>query len=209
MKKRILKFFIVSVIATNVLYPQEIQGQQISDSSSQCNSYLLWIDGGFRPIEGNTYSGEFDPIYNVRMGIGKQYKTYQFYGFLELTHYKFYQADALFGPFETSDKRRDIALYGVGRFYRFVSLGFGLHYTREDNIILYDRPYRIISQSGVHNYLGFYYLVGLGYPLRISKSISLPVGLYFRSTRNNRVHRTDYERTYIALQIGVLYEVGK
>ena len=38
-------------------------------------------------------------------------------------------------------------------------------------------------ESGPRTYLGFYYLIGLGYPIRIFDGISLPIGLYYRTTR--------------------------
>lgn len=206
MNKRLLFAFILVVIVIGLLRSQDNQSNVV-DSLSSCHSYQLWFDGGVNALPGA--DGEFYALYNLRLGIGKQYNIYQISGFLELTQYKFQEPDLLFPPFESAKKRSDIACYGMATIYKVFSLGIGFHYTREGNIVLYDRPYRIISQTGDHSYIGVYYLLGLGYPIRIFHSISLPVGIYYRGARNNRYYRSDKQRTYVALQIGFLYNYGE
>jgi hypothetical protein len=187
---------------------REMQPPDTANSLSNRSAYQIWVDGGVNPFGGNTYSGEFDPIRNVRLGIGRQFSIFQLFGFIELTNYQFHQADALLPPFEKSNKRQDIAFYGMGSLFRIISLGIGVHYTHEDKIILYDRPYRIISQSDARSYYGLYYLIGLGYPIKIFDGFSVPVGLYYHRARNDRVsfiYKSPQERTYFALQLGIIY----
>ncbi|MDE3058257.1 MAG: hypothetical protein KGJ59_09910, partial [Bacteroidota bacterium] len=69
-------FFFTIVLSAFVLErlpAQEIQTTATADSLSNSGLYQLWLDAGFNPFGGNTYSGEFDPILNLRLGIGKEF----------------------------------------------------------------------------------------------------------------------------------------
>ncbi|MDE3059329.1 MAG: hypothetical protein KGJ59_15375, partial [Bacteroidota bacterium] len=156
------------------------------------------------------------PILNLRLGIGKEFNRigkvsniFQFYGFFEFTNYQFDQADNLYPPFEKSDKRYDVAFYGMVFAFPFLSLGIGAHYTHEDNLIIYDFD-KIISQSGPRSYFGLYYQIGVGYQIKIFDGFSLPVGLYYRRAGSKRFFYPGANaRTYFALQLGIIYKLSE
>ncbi len=197
--------------SVGILYSQEVQTTTTVDSLSGHGLYRLWFDGGVYPLFSD-YTGAFEPAYNFRLGIGKQLSIFHVYGFLELTNYSFESNDAM-SLRVSSDKRHDIALYGVGSFLQILYVGMGAHYTHQDNIVIqYLHGYNnnATTGTGPHTYFGFYYIIGLGYPINISNAVSLPIGLYYRRTRDyDFAYFYNYNKSSLALQIGIIYDIGE
>ncbi|MEW5799408.1 MAG: hypothetical protein AB1728_10435 [Bacteroidota bacterium] len=198
-------FLLIHVLLFGKLNGQEIDTSAAQNSFSNFTPYQLFIDGGIDYFV-ETESGDFEPTYNLRLGVGKQFHYFPLYCFMEFTQYDYKVHTPLSPPSESSDQRYDIALYGMTTIVRIISLGIGIHYTHEDNVVLYDwSTSRVISQSGNRSYFGLYYLVGVGYPIRISDTISLPIGLDYHRAENTRNGRyvLDTEKTYVALHAGI------
>jgi hypothetical protein len=219
MNKRFLFSFILGMIAVGILYSQEIQTSATVDSLSSHGSLRLWLDGGVYPRLPSE-AGAFEPVNSIRIGAGKQFSIYGIYGFLELTNYTFENHYGL-SALATSNRRYDMAIYGVGSFLQIFYVGIGAHYTHQDNIVIqwiHGYENNATVESGPRTYLGFYYLIGLGYPIRIFDGVSLPIGLYYRTTREynykglysfNYTPMFDYNNTSLALQIGIVYSYGE
>jgi hypothetical protein len=212
MNKRFLFPFILGIIAVGGLHSQEIQTSATVDSLSNRGIYQLWLDAGVYPQFPD--DGRFVPINNIRIGAGKQFSFYGIYGFLELTKYTF-EDDYGQSANVSSNKRSDIAFYGVGSLLQIFYVGIGAHYTHQDNIIvqwinLHENNATV--ESGPRSYFGFYYLIGLGYPIKIFDGISLPIGLYYRRAREYNYDYTpmfDYNNRSLGLQIGIIYNYGE
>ena len=198
--------------ALNVLHTQENRTTTVADSLSSQGIYQLWLDAGVYPQFPD--NGRFVPINNIRIGAGKQFSFYGIYGFLELTNYTF-ENDYGQSANVTSNKRYDMAFYGAGSLLQIFYAGIGVHYTHQDNIIVQWinlNENNATVESGPRSYLGFYYLIGLGYPIRIFDGISLPIGLYYRRTREYNYDYTpmfDYDNRSLGLQIGIIYSYGE
>lgn len=207
---KIIMFFIIFSVATlNRSISQETTTLSNKDTLSNQSACHIWLDTGIYGVLGS-HSGDFEPIYNLRLGIGKSYTIFQLYGFLELTYYKFDPPDAL-SSITTSDKRYDIAVYAVGSIFQILYLGCGAYYAHQDNIITRYRDSDIISESGIRSFFDFYSLFGLSYPIKISSSISLPIGLYYNRVQDYRYsgydHRiySKYFSNTISLRLGIIY----
>ncbi|MDE3058256.1 MAG: hypothetical protein KGJ59_09905 [Bacteroidota bacterium] len=203
MYRRFIFSLILGVIALAALQAQEIQPAANSDSISSCSSYLFWVDGGKYPLLGNSHTGDFLPKYNLRLGIGKPFRFLQFFGFTELTYYKFDPLDLS----SSHARRYDIALYGTVSIFQIFSLGLGAYYTHQDNITEPDWSWSAVTERGVRSYVHIYYLIGMGYQIGLSNSISLPIGLYYR---NDDFPRQDHwgESTWnekLSLRLGIIY----
>ncbi|MGD0590890.1 MAG: hypothetical protein ABSA44_08840 [Bacteroidota bacterium] len=211
MNKRFLYSFILGMIAVGIMHSQENQKTATVDSNLCHGSYQLWFDGGIFP-RFDEYTGAFEPVYNFRLGVGKQFSIFHIYGFLELTNYLFESNDAM-SLRVSSDKRYDIALYELGSIWQILYVGMGAHYTRQDNIViqyLHGISNNATAGTGPHTYFGFYYIIGLGYPINISNTVSLPIGLYYRRTRDyDFAYFYNYDKTSLALQIGIIYNIGE
>jgi len=221
MNKSFLFPFILGIIAEAELYSQEIRPTTTVDSLSNQGVYQLWLGGSVYPQTWfSSESGAFEPVNSIQIGAGRQYKIYGIYGFLELTNYTFENHYGL-SENTTSDKRYDMAFYGFGSFEQFFFVGIGVHYTRQDNIIvqwLHGFENNVTLESGPRTYFGFYYLIGLGYPIRIFDGVSLPIGLYYRTSREynykglfsfSHTPMYDYNNASLALQIGLIYSYGE
>ena len=180
MKKRVLFFLFLGVIALNNSNAQEIKTSNSNDSLSDRNSYQIWLDAGVYPFGGPYHNGDFHPTSNIRLGAGKSFRLYQLYCFVEFTSHKYDPPETLSPPFLSSDNEYDIAVYAMGSIYKFLYVGAGMYYSHQDNIIGHDQLGNIIYESGDISHLRLYYLIGIGYQISISNSISLPVGLYYR-----------------------------
>jgi len=211
MNKEFLWSCTLVMTTVGVLCSQELQPSASVDSLTPRASYRLWLDGGAYPRLSD-HAGAFEPAYNFRLGAGKQFGIFQAYGFLEFTGYTFESNDAV-SLLVSSNKRYDIALYGLGSVLQVLYVGAGAHYTHQDNIVIqnlhgYDN--NSASETGPRTYFGFYYIIGLGYPISISNTVSLPVGLYYRRTRDyDFAYLYNYNKSSLALQVGIMYSFGE
>ena len=202
MKIRAVFFLFLGVIAFNNSNAQEIKTSNSNDSLSDRNSYQIWLDGGVYPSGGAFHNGDFYPTSNIRLGVGKSFHMYQLYCFIEFTSHKYDSPDALFPPFLSSGKRNDIAVYAMGSIYKFLYVGAGMYYSHQDNIIGHDQLGNIIYESGDISHLRLYYVIGIGYQIAISNSISLPVGLYYRNQEYSEFTSAIH---IISLRLGIIY----
>ena len=89
--------------------------------------------------------------------------------------------------------------------------GGGISYTHQDNIVIRRVYYNdIVEQSGTGSFRGSYYVIGVGYPIKIWNSISIPIGLYWHRFRdykywvyNRGIHSEP--RDGVSLQLGIIY----
>ena len=91
------------------------------------------------------------------IGVGKQFGIFHIYSFYELTNYSFESNDTM-SFLVSSDKRYDIALYGLGSFLQILYVGMGVHYTHQDNIViqyLHGINNNATAGTGPHTYLWF------------------------------------------------------
>jgi hypothetical protein len=201
MIKRMMFFLILGIVIFGKLYSQEITISNNKDSLSNQSVYSIWFDAGVYFTYGS-HSGDFDPTHNLRIGIGRSFRIYKLYGFIELTSHKYDPHDALSPPFLSSNKRNDIAVYAMGSIYQAFYLGVGIFHSQQDNIIGWDRSGIIISETGDRSHFGFYYLVGIGQQIDISNSISIPIGLYFRN-QDYPEYSSSWQK--ISLRVGIIY----
>jgi hypothetical protein len=212
MHRRLIFSFILGVIAFAALQAQEIQPVANSDSISNCSSYLFWVDGGKYPFSRDSHTGDFLPRYNLRLGVGKSVDFLQLSSFAEWTYYKLDPQD-IYAPFYnlsgSQSKRYDIALYGTVSIFQIFSLGLGGYYTHQDNLIERNWSGTAVIESGIRSYVHIYYLIGLGYQIGISNSISLPIGLYYRNDDFPRQEHWAYStwNEKLSLRLGIVYKL--
>jgi hypothetical protein len=181
---------------------QKIKTSISNDSLSDRNSYQVWLDAGVYPFGGAFHNGDFYPTSNIRLGVGKSFHMYQLYCFIEFTSHKYDPPDVNSLSSLSSGKRNDIAVYAMGSIHKILYVGAGMYYSHQDNIIGHDQFGNIISESGDLSHLRLYYLIGLGYQIAISNSISLPVGLYCRNQEYSEFSSAIH---IISLRLGIMY----
>jgi hypothetical protein len=185
---------------------QEIQPVANSDSISSCSSYLFWVDGGKYPFSRDSHTGDFLPRYNLRLGVGKSVDFLQLSSFAEWTYYKLDPLDVLL---PSGARRNDITLYGAVSAFQVFFFGLGAYYTHQDNITEPNWSWSAVTERGVRSYVHIYYLIGLGYQIGISNSISLPIGLYYRNDDFPRQEHWAYStwNEKLSLRLGIVYKL--
>lgn len=136
---------------------------------------------GAYPLLTGSSTGTFVPSFNARAGLGTSLHEVQLYGFAELTTHHFEGANSM-DEYQSSNHGYDLALYGMGTIDQFLYLGAGIYYRHQDNIVTHQfRNPDTTYNSGVRSYFHLYVLIGVGTQIHLSRSVSLPIGLYYQN----------------------------
>ncbi|MBI3577900.1 MAG: hypothetical protein HY089_00650 [Ignavibacteriales bacterium] len=159
------------------------------------NQMEVSLDMSAFPFGGG---GDWEFLRSVRIGIGKHFDQISAYGYLDYYYFKFVSGGGLtnhFTPESYSARRFDIAVYGGAKFFKIVTIGLGLFYTKSDAVSYFlssGVPYQVGGDTKVH----FFYTIGAGYDISLSDRLFIPMNMYFRDPKLNST-------VFVAVKIGI------
>jgi hypothetical protein len=166
---------IVMISASWILIAQHCSSQ--TDSTT----WVCSADIGFFPTAYFLDAGWY-PTCSVRGGIGTGNSTFSAHVFVDYYSFRLSETGGNHWYLERGAQRQDIAVYPAIRLFRFFFVGLGLFATRSDHVTITSFSGQSPWGGGDARGIRLFYIVGLGWDLRVSDNVRLPFGIYYRNT---------------------------
>lgn len=140
-----------------------------------------FFDVGFCPGQSESGTNNWRLSYNVRAGVGRRMDPVAVYLCVDYYRAKLAIYSGTSGYQTGSPTRHDLALYGEARLFRILAIGVGTFYATAGPVTFHIRGGPSEDDQLIKPGFYLFYTAGLGYDIPLSKSLFLPVRIYYRS----------------------------